>query len=141
MKAHRCGASRNWKPPPRTGSQVEQTIWRAKRKAKLKEAAESVQIEGQNIEWVWDFLYLGHRFEADADSTQQDMKERFGKATGVFSVSGMMRVLSPVEQAHAGPRRACYRAQAQRSHRCGEKAHTKSCVARKCACCPTLQRK
>eukprot|EP01043_Picozoa_sp_COSAG02_P013020 COSAG02_NODE_514_length_20825_cov_5.990495_6_plen_122_part_00 len=50
----------------------------------------SYQIEGQDIEWIWSFLYLGHHFEVDADCTEQDMKERFGKAEAVFS--SMMRV-------------------------------------------------
>ena len=35
-----------------------------------------MQIEGQDIEWIWDFLYLGHCFEANADCTKQDVKER-----------------------------------------------------------------
>ena len=90
LKAHRCGTTRRWKPPSRTGSQLESRIWRAKCKAVQKENAEPVQIEGKDIEWIWSFLYLGHRFEADADCTVQDMKERLGKAAAVFS--GMMRV-------------------------------------------------
>ena len=78
------------KPPKRTGSQVEQTIWRVKRKNAQAERQQKVQIEGQDIEWIWDFLYLGHCFEANADCTKQDVKERLGKAASIFS--GMMRI-------------------------------------------------
>ena len=90
LKAHRCYGGSCAKRPKRTGSQVEQTIWRAKRKHAQGERQQKVQIEGQDIEWIWDFLYLGHCFEANADCTKQDMKERLGKAASVFS--GMMRI-------------------------------------------------
>merc|ERR1712023_593684 len=56
----------------------------------LAERQQKVQIEGQDIEWIWDFLYLGHCFEANADCTRQDVKERLGKAASVFS--GMTRI-------------------------------------------------
>ena len=52
LKAHRCGTSRLWKPPPRTGSQLERRVRRAKCKAMQKETVKPVQIEGADIEWI-----------------------------------------------------------------------------------------
>ena len=94
MKAHHTKSPENHgckcKPASRTATLAERAVARLKREELQKQFGQQVIFQGEPLENVLHFLYLGSEFEADG-ATMQAMrvrmaiaKQQFGKFTSIW---------------------------------------------------------
>ena len=93
LENHSCKC----KPASRTGTLAERAVMRLKRKEQQKQFGQVIS-QGEPLENVLHFLYLGSEFEADGDTMQAVevhmaiAKQQFGKSTSIWVAQGISMV-------------------------------------------------